>query len=149
MTQGQRFGKWVSIGVPAITLEAIAIALFVHLRYLIAWRDLLPPVAYCLAIQVGFLICAFWAGRLAREQGRFGPISFLVGLSLWGTVLIVMHYGPLWGILAPVGDPLSFSICMVCVSLATWFVMKKTRRGQAKAGVIQRAAAGDRRNNSI
>lgn len=127
MIPEKRFGRWVSIGVPAIILEGIVVALFVHLHYLISLRDLFPPVVLCLAIQIGFFICAFWAGKLAREGQRFGPISLLVGFSLWGTVLIVMHYGPLWGILSPVGDPLSFSIFMLFVTLASWFTMTKTR----------------------
>ena len=133
MTLEKQFGRWALIGVPSIFLEGIAVAFFVHLRYLIAWHDILPPLSICLTIQIGFFICAFWARRLAREQGRFGPISFLLGLSSWGTVLIVMHYGPLWGILAPVGDPLSFSIFMIFVALASWFVMNKTRRAGGKS----------------
>jgi hypothetical protein len=127
MIPEERFGRWVSIGIPAILLEGIATALFVHIHYLIALHDLLPPLVLCLAIQIGFFICAFWAGKLAREQRRLGPMSFLVGFSLWGMVLIVMHYGPLWGILSPVGDPLSFSIFMVFVTLASWLIMNKTR----------------------
>jgi hypothetical protein len=128
MIPEKRFGRWVSIGVPAIILEGFAVALFVHLHYLISLHDLYSPVVLCLAIQIGFFACAFWAGKLAREGRRFGPISLLVGFSLWGTVLIVMHYGPLWGILSPVGDPLSFSIFMFFVTFASWFAMTKTRR---------------------
>lgn len=127
MIPEKRFARWISIGIPSILLEGIAIALLVHLRYLIALHDLLPPLALCLAIQIGFFICAFWAGKLAREQRRFGPMSLLVGFSLWGTVLIVMHYGPLWGVLSPVGDPLSFSIFMGFVTVVSWFVVSKTR----------------------
>ena len=127
MNTENRFGRWVLIGVPAILLEGTAIALLLHLRYLVAWHTLLPPVTLCLAIQIGFFVSAFWAARSARQQQRFGPISFLVGFSLWGTLLIVMHYGPLWGILSPIGDPLSFSIFMGFVTLASWFVMSKTR----------------------
>ena len=125
MIPKQRFGRWALVGVPAILVEGLAVVLLVHLRYLIALHNLLPPVALALAIQIAFFICAFWAGKLAREQRRFGPMSFLVGFSLWATLLIVMHYGPQWGILSPVGDPLSFSICMAFVTLAAWFVMSK------------------------
>jgi hypothetical protein len=113
MIPEKRFGRWVSIGIPVILLEGISIILLAHHYYLIALHDLLPPILACLAIQIGPFICAFRAGKLAREQQRFGPITFLVGFSLWGTLLIVMHYGPKWGILSPVGDPLSFSIFMV------------------------------------
>lgn len=127
MIPEKRFGRWVSIGVPTILLEGIAIALIVHIRYSIALHDLLPPLVVCLAIQIGFYLAAFWAGRIAREQRRLGPISILVGFSLWGTVLMVMHYGPLWGILSPVGNPLSFSIFMIFVTLASWFIASKTR----------------------
>jgi hypothetical protein len=127
MTLQRQFGKWLSIGIPSIFIEGVAIACFVHLRYLVAWHDLLPPLAVCLIVQIGVFICAFWARRVAREQGRFGPITFLVGLSSWGTVLIVMHYGPLWGILGPIGDPLSFSVFMFFVTLASWFAMTKIR----------------------
>ena len=128
MIPDERFGRWVSIGVPAILIEGVAVVLLAHLRYLIALHDLLPPVALGLTIQIGFFVCAFWAGNLAREQRRFGPISFLVGFSLWATLLIVMHYGPLWGILSPVGDPLSFTIFMAFVTLASWLVMSRLRR---------------------
>ena len=127
MIPEKRFSRWVSIGVPAILLEGIAIALIVHIRYVITLHDLLPPLLLCLAIQIGFYMASFWAGKLAREQRRLGPMSFLVGFSLWGTVLIVMHYGPLWGILSPVGDPSSFSIFMLFVTFASWFIASKTR----------------------
>jgi hypothetical protein len=128
MVPKQRLGRWVSIGVPAILVEGIAVVLLVHLRYSIELRNLLPPVGYCVAIQIGFFVCAFWARKLAREQSRYGPISFLVGFSSWAMLLIVMHYGPLWGILSPVGDPLSFSLFMVFVTLASWFAVSKMRR---------------------
>ena len=123
----ERLGKWTLIGVPAILMEGIVVTVLIHLRYLIAWRDLLLPVVLCLVIQVGFFVGAFFAGKLAREQRRFGPISFLVGFSLWGTVLVVMHYGPLWGILPVVGDPISFSVWMVFVTFVSWFVTNKLR----------------------
>jgi len=127
MNLGQRFGRWGLIGVPAIILETIAIAIYVHLRYLVAWHDLLLPVALCSTIQIGFFICAFWARKLAKGRGQYGPITFLVGCSSWGLLLVVMHYASLWGILAPIGDPLSFSIFMILITLASWFIMKKTR----------------------
>ena len=136
MNPENRFGRWVLIGVPAILFEGIAIAFLVHFRYLIEWLILLPPVAVCLAIQIVFFICAFWAGRLARQQHRFGPISFLVGVSIWGTLLIVMHYGPMWGILSSFGDPLSFSVFMAFVTVASWFVVSKTR-------LVGRLSSGD------
>jgi hypothetical protein len=128
MSQGQQFGRWALIGVAATMLEAVAIAIFVHLRYLVEWRDLLPPVALCSAIQIVFFICAFWARRFARERGRYGPITFLVGGSSWGLLLIVMHYASLWRIIAPIGDPLSFSIFMILITLVSWFIMDKTRQ---------------------
>jgi hypothetical protein len=128
MNAEKGFGRWVLIGVPSILFEGIVIAFFVHLRYFIVWHIILPPLVTCLAIQIGFFIGTFWARGLARKEGKFGPISLLVGLSLWGTLLIVMHYGPLWGILSPIGDPLSFSIFMTVVTLASWFIMSKTWR---------------------
>jgi len=125
MIPEQRFRRWVFVGVPAILVEGIAIALFVHLLYLIALHKLLPPLALVLAIQIAFFICAFWAGKLAREQRQFGPMAFLVGFSLWATLLLVMHYGPMWGILSPAGDPLSFSLFVAFVTLVAWFAMSK------------------------
>jgi hypothetical protein len=130
MVPKKRFVRWAGIGIPAILLEGGVFAVLLHLCYLIAYHDLLFPMALCLVIQVCFFAGAFWAGKLARGQGRFGPMCILAGLSLWGTVLIVMHYGPLWKILPVFGDTLSFSIFMILVTLISWFVVSKTRPGR-------------------
>jgi hypothetical protein len=120
------FSRWVVIGLPAILLEGVILAVLLHLCYRIAWNDLLFPLALCLVIQIGLFLSAFWTGKLAREKGRYGPISLLVGLSSWGTLLIAMHYGRLWKVLPAVGSAASFSIFMVFVTSAAWFVMSKT-----------------------
>jgi hypothetical protein len=108
-------------------MEGVAGVLFIHLCYTVTWHNLLAPVALCVGLQIGAFMGAYWAGKWAREERRFGPISILVGFSLWGMVLIGMHYGPIWGILPVVGDPLGFSLFMVFVTLISWFTVSKIR----------------------
>ena len=76
----KRFGRWVSVGVLAILLEGAAIILFVHLHYLIALHDLLPPVALCLTIQIGFSSAPF--GRGDGRESNEDLVRWLFWLDL-------------------------------------------------------------------
>ena len=122
MIPEERLGKWVAIGVPLFLVVGIAGTVVIHMGYAVPWRHLLIPVSLFVGLQIGFYVGAFWAGKWARQQSRYWPMSILVGLYLWGTSLILMRYGARWGILPSYGDYFSFSVCMALVMVIAWFL---------------------------
>jgi hypothetical protein len=111
--------------VPLFLAVAIAGIAIIRMGYAIAWGQLLVPSGMFVGIQIGFYMGAFWAGKWARQRGRYWPISLLAGFYLWGTGLMIMHYGVRWGILPSFGDSFGFSICMALVTVIASFLAVK------------------------
>ena len=122
LTPEERFGKWVAIGVPLFFVAAIAGTIAIHTGYTVPWRQLLLPAGLFVGIQIGFYMCAFWAGKWARHQNQYWPMSLLIGFYLWAAGLIAMHYGSSWGILPPYGGWRNFSICMALLTVFGWLI---------------------------
>ena len=119
MVPEERFGRWVAIGVPLFLIGGIVGSIVIHLGAGISWVDIFLPAALFVGLQIGSYLCAFWAGKLARKQGITWPMALLSGFYLWGSGLLIIHYGTEWKLLPPIGDAVSFSLCMVLVTVVT------------------------------
>jgi hypothetical protein len=112
--------------VPFLLAVAIVAAVVVHMGFDVSWRSLLVPAVTFVGFQIGAYLGAFWAGKWAREQGRFGPISLLGGLSLGAEVYIVIHYGAKWGILPSGDDDPTFFWTFVAITTAiSWLALAR------------------------
>jgi len=125
MIPEERFGRWVAIGLPLFFIVAVMGAVAIHSGCAVPWREILLPSGLFLGIQIGFYICAFWAGKSARHHNRYWPMPLLVGSYLWATGLVVMHYGSSWGILPHYGGWRDFSVLMFLITLFMWIFAVK------------------------
>jgi len=125
MNPEERFQRWIAIGMPLLVSGGIACIVAIHLGYQIPWQHLFVPAGLYVGLQIGFFMSAFWARKLARLQGRFGPMVLLCGFYLWGTGVILIHYGAKWGILPSNNDCFSFSVLMAAITVILWILAVK------------------------
>jgi hypothetical protein len=133
MIPEERFARWFGIGAPLFLLIAIAGAVVIHSGYAVPWRQLLVPISLFVGVQLGAYIAAFWAGKWIRQHGQYGPMPLLGGFYLWGTGLVIMHYGSKWGILPSDVDYFSFSVYMTLSTVIAWLLMAKFGKGLISA----------------
>lgn len=129
MTPETRFSRWAAVGVPLFLLGGIAGIAVIHLSFQTAWLRVIPPVSLFVGLQITAYLGAFWAGKWAREERRYGPISLLGGLYFWVTGILIIRYGSLVGLVQPVDNYLGFTLAIAFVTLFAWvIVVRATRR---------------------
>ena len=126
--------RWFGVGVPALVLIGVGIALGVHMGLGRSWSELGVPVGAYVAIQLVVYICMFWARNRARTRQDYGPAIALVGLYGWGAGLLLIYYGTKWGLLANRGgnDLVAFSVSMIGV-VAITFGIFSVLKGRLKS----------------
>ena len=85
--------RWFGLGVPALVLVGVGIAIGLHAGLRRPWKELVLPVGVYIAIQVGTYVCMFWARNRSKTRGDYGAAIALIGFYAWATGLLVIHYG--------------------------------------------------------
>lgn len=126
--------RWFGLGVPALVVFGLGIAIALHMGLGRAWSELGLPIGAYVAIQVVTYVCMFWARNRSRTRGDYGPAIALVGFYAWGTGLLVIHYGTEWGLLSHRGsnDLIAFSVFMILV-VAITFALFSRFKGRVKS----------------
>ena len=122
MATQQRFDRWAAVGMPLFLALIVAALVVVHFGYRIPWTQLPLPAFLCAAIQSGYYLGEFWAGKQAREKGRVLPMALLRGVYLWAICLVAYCYGSAWGILPPSFHWLDFAIVLAALTLIVWLL---------------------------
>jgi hypothetical protein len=126
MAPEQRFSRWAAKGVPFLLAIGVLVTSLIHKRYGVSWQQLLVPAGMIFGLQIGTYLCWFWAGKWAREKGRFGPGSLLGGFGLGAMVYLGIHFGAKWGIVSKdQDDPIFFWTFMVIVTAISWLIAAK------------------------
>ena len=113
------FARWVSLGVPLLLSGGLLVVVGLHMGAShLPIEELIVPVTTFVGIQVVFFVCAFWAGRLARNQNQYAPIVALSAGYCWATGILVFHYGSKWRLLrADSRDYVPFTILILISTL--------------------------------
>jgi hypothetical protein len=120
--------RWFGLGVPAMLLIGIGVAIVLHLGFARPWSALVFPIGAYVAIQVGTYVCMFWARNRSRTRGDYGPAIALIGLYAWGVGLLVIHYGTEWSLLSHHSDDLmAFSAFMILVVGITFALFSRLK----------------------
>lgn len=110
------------MGIPVFLALIAAALVVVHFGYRIPWNQLLLPACLCAAVQSGYFLGEFWAGKQAREKGRVVPMALLRAVYLWAICLIAYCYGSAWGILPASFTWLEFAVVLAALTLIVWLL---------------------------
>jgi RsiW-degrading membrane proteinase PrsW (M82 family) len=125
MIPEERFGRWLAIGVPILLTFGILGATVIRSVSQVPWSQLVFPFSIALGFQIAFYAGAFWAGKWARNEGRYRPLTLLVAMYLWGAGLILMRYGFQFGLLPGPNDFYPFSVCMFLLTVTASLLVPK------------------------
>jgi hypothetical protein len=114
--------RWFGIGVPALVVIGLGIAVGLHVGLHRTWSELGFPISAYVTIQVAVYVFMFWARMRARTRNEYGPAIVLVGLYGWGAGLLIIYYGTKWGLLAnhSSDDLIVFTLFMAVVVAVTF-----------------------------
>jgi len=116
----------MAVGIPLLLAGGLLLIVGLHLGAPhLPIAELAVPVITFVGVQISTVVCAFWAGRLARNQNEYGPIVALSGGYCWASGILVLHYGGKWGLLrADSHDYVPFTVLILIAALVVFALFR-------------------------